>query len=199
MAESRVTQAGAYVEVGDTQTAVTQGLVYVETGPRERVRATQGGVYVELGIKSETRASQAYIYNELCHRIYRQCTRIWYNGVEITEYTYGLDIAAQAGRADIRTLCSTGTAYVSLPAEWELTLGGMWAMVVDNQLGADLVAGEAWRKVQILFEQPPHYSIWYEWPRAQMRRYQIDAAPASGVEWAAGLIFDENLRRTWDI
>lgn len=198
MAQGRVTQAGVYVETGGAAAEVTQALVYVETGPKERARITQAGVYVELGITSEARVTQAAHYQEWVQRIYRQCTRVWYNDVEITGYTFGLDIIAQASRLSVQTLCDNQFKWAMLPAAWELTLAGEWSSVVDGQLGADLIAGEAYRRILVKYELPPHYTIWYEWKRAQMLRYEIDAAPGQGVEWAAGIIFDSEPRRTLD-
>lgn len=197
MAEGRVTQLDAIVERGDATASATQVDVIVELAPAEEARATQIDVLVEMGPPATTRVTQLDALYELAPRIYRPCTRIWYNDVEMTGYTYGLEIAAQAAKRSIMTLCDTGALkWATLPAEWTVRMGGAWAIVVDNQLGEDLVNGGAYRRILIKVELPPHDVIWYEWVRAQMLRYEIDTSLGQAVEWSAGIIFDSLPRRT---
>jgi hypothetical protein len=196
--QSRVTQAGVYVsEEGDNAKATKAG-IYVAYGPPEEARATVAGIYVAYGRLAEARVTTAGTYASLTNRIERQCVTIWYNDFNVTPWTFGMELITSTTRKDITQVCDTEPVYLHMLANYNLTMGGKWSKELDDMLGPDMISGQAFRRVQIRIEMPPHYVVWYEWSSAQLQRYGIDAGLSIGVEWGANLIFQSAPKRTAD-
>jgi len=206
VAEARVTQAGAYVELTGTAILVTQAGAYIEI-VRAQINVSQASAYVEI-VRPQINVSQAGAYVELISvSLIGPGTRIIYDDIDITEHVHSFQLEAAISQFEVTSLAVADSThrYVGGLAKWRLALQGWYSGAWDRTMMPDAVANGAPKSAAVLVQAPhPAHAVGarvrYDWPalRARIAAANITGAPHDALAWDAELILSGAPDRTVD-
>lgn len=113
MAESRVTKAGAYVEIS-----------------ADEIHVTLAGLYLEIDIPCPPEGVKPSETN----------TTVIYAGIDITQYCTRADLEALVNQVDATTLASEFIETAPGGVNWSVNLAGLLAKEIDDILGKDVLS-----------------------------------------------------------
>lgn len=181
MAESRITQAGTYVEINGVMVQVTQAGGYVELNAVQP-RVTVAGLYVEI-VRAQARATMVGAYVEL-GRPRRPTAHYEYDGLDLTHYCHALDLEIVPKALRQGRLSDAAEIYRIGLADNVVRLSGDWNPAIDAILGRDAFR-KNWRTGRVEYEDGVR-RIRYSWTvRAQVVEWRVVTASTGKIEFHA--------------
>lgn len=113
---------------------------------------------------------------------------VTYDSTELTDYCNTQDLQMAIDKLESTHFGSTGKEYVQGYGDYSIGLGGDFAMAIDDEFGADVIAG-AGDKTTVITISDGTETVTYTWTTASsVENYNISAATGQLIQWTADLM-----------